>query len=191
MKRGFVLITVALFMAFFVGPLFAAGGGESSSTATSEPLVWYMPGGNGFPYNEAAQKAVDDKFNELVQKAIGTTVEINYPGTFSDYNTKMPLILASGERMDLFWTATWSNNFLQAVANGYCAGLDDLLVKYGQDILKDTKDQLEATRVDGQIRGVWSQQIAAYQDVVYAQRPIVEKYGFDMSKVKSLLSMAP
>jgi putative aldouronate transport system substrate-binding protein len=189
MKRTICIVTVLAVAVCLTAPVFTAG--QQGGTELSEPLIWYVPGGSGFPYNEAEEKAVYDAFNAIVEPAIGTTVQINAQGKFGEYNETMPLMLASGEYMDIFWTATWSNNFLQNAYDGFLAGLDDLLEEYGQDILKDTREQLEATRINGEIRGVWSQQIAAYTKVFNVQMPLAEKYGWDLESVEVFEDLEP
>jgi putative aldouronate transport system substrate-binding protein len=189
MKHTARLFMVVIAVVCFAVPAFT--GGQQGASETSKPLIWYVPGGGGFPYNETEEQAVYDAFNAIVEPALGTTVEINVQGKFGEYNETMPLLLASGEYLDIFWNATWSNNFLQNAYDGYLAGLDDLLEEYGQDILKDTRDQLEATRINGEIRGVWSQQIAAYTKVFNVQMPLAEKYGWDLEDVETFEDLEP
>lgn len=189
MKRTMVLCVVALLVTAFAVPIFAEGGQESAEEA--KPLIWYVPGGNGYPYNENDEAAVYEAFNELVERDLGTTVEIRAQGKFGEYSETMPLVLASGEYLDIVWTATWSNDFLQNAYDGFYAGLDDLLEEYGQDILADIRDQLEAARIDGEIRGVWSQQIAAYNSIYNTGMDLVEKYGWDPESIESIADLEP
>ncbi len=189
MKRTIALLTAALLLLAAV-PLFAAGQREAAEPE-DQPLVWYIPGGGGYPYNEADERAVYERFNELLERDLGMTVEINVQGSFGEYDERMPLILASGEYMDIMWTAVWSNDFLQNASDGFYAGLDELLEQHGQDILADTREQLEATRVDGQIRAVWSQQIAAYNSIFNARLDLVEEYGWEPESITSLDQIEP
>ncbi len=190
MRRTIVLVTIALFVAMIAAPVFAAGTQEAES-ASAEPLVWYVPGGAGYPYNETDEQAVYDAVNELLMQDLGTSVDIRVEGGFGEYNERMPLILASGEKMDLLWTAVWSNDFLKNASDGFYAGLDDLLEEHGQDILADIGEQLEATRVDGEIRAVWSQQIAAYNSIFRVRMDLVEEYGWDLDSIESLADLEP
>lgn len=191
MKRAITIVAMAVLLVAAVLPLFAAGQGEAAAEAEPRPLVWYVPGGAGYPYNEAEEAAVYDAFNELVEADLGTTVEINVQGSFGEYNETMPLVLASGEYLDIVWTAVWSNDFLQNAYDGFYAGLDDLLEQYGRDILADTRSQLEATRIDGEIRGIWSQQIAANNSIFKTRMDLVEKYGWDPTTVDSMPDLEP
>jgi putative aldouronate transport system substrate-binding protein len=190
MKRTLTLIGAALLLVALSTPLFAAGEQEGTA-AEPQPLVWYVPGGSGYPYNETEEAAVYEAFNELVEADLGTTVEINVQGKFGEYNETMPLVLASGEYLDIVWTAVWSNDFLQNAYDGFYAGLDSLLEQYGQDILADTRAQLEATRINGEIRGVWSQQIAAYNTVFKTRMDLVDKYGWEPAEIDWLADLEP
>ena len=182
---------LALFLLAGAATAFGAGQQDEAAAAESAPLIWYVPGGGGYPYNETEEAAVYEAFNEIMEQEIGVTVDITVQGGFGEYGDTMPLILASGESMDIFWTANWSNDFLQNAADGYLAGLDDLLEEYGQDILSDTREQLEATRVNGEIRGVWSQQIAVYNSQITANMDLVEEYGWDMNAIEVLEDLEP
>lgn len=190
MKRTLLLLTAALLVLATAMPLFAAGQ-RDAAVPEDQPLVWYIPGGAGYPYNEADEQDVYAAFNDLLERDLGTTVEINVQGSFGEYDERMPLILASGEYMDILWTAVWSNDFLQNASDGFYAGLDDLLEEYGQDILADIREQLEATRVDGEIRAIWSQQIAAYNSVFSVRMDLVEKYGWTPETVTSIDQIEP
>ena len=85
-------------------------------------------------------------------------------GIFGDYNTRMPLLLASGEEMDILWTARGSNDFRANASDGY---------------------------FDGQIRTIWSQQIAAFTATVRLNMTLAEEYGFDPSSVESPEDLEP
>jgi putative aldouronate transport system substrate-binding protein len=186
------IVAPALLIVLAISPAFAGGEQEAAGTGEdASPLIWYVPGGSGYPYNEAEQQAVEDALNELVEPAIGTTVDIRVQGKFGEYDERMPLVLASGEKMDILWTSTWSNSFLRNAYDGFYAGLDELLEEHGEGILADTRQQLEAARVEGEIRGVWSQQIAANTTSVEVNMELAEKYGWDLESVDELSDIEP
>ena len=189
MKRVITVVTIAALL--FGGAALAFATGSEEVAGSSDPLIWYVPGGNGYPYNETEEAAVYEAFNAMTEEALGVTVDIRTQGAFGEYRDTMPLILASGEDMDLLWTANWSNDFLQNAFDGFLAGLDDLLVEYGQDILADTAEQLEATRVNGEIRAVWSQQIAVYNTQITVNMDLVEEYGWDFESVQTFEDVVP
>jgi len=186
MKR-IALVLAALLAA---ASLFAAGQTDTPQTAKeATSLVWYLPGGGTFPYPDA--KEVYAALNDMFKKDLNVTVEFKIPGAFGEYNKTMPLIMAAGEKMDIIWTSSWCNNFIQAANDGLYAGLDDLLPKYAPTIWKDTKDSLEAARVNGKIMGVWSQQIAAYTSNFIVYEHHVKKYGWDVKAVKNIRQIEP
>lgn len=78
----------------------------NSSEGTSLPridLVGYLlsdpPPGND---------AVIVELNEKLKKDINTTIKINYMG-WSDYTSKYPVVLASGEPLDFIYASSWTN----------------------------------------------------------------------------------
>ena len=127
----------------------------------------------------------------MLERDLGITVDIKATGGFGEYKETMPLAMAAGEKFDLVWTASWCNNFMDSASDGYYAGLDELLPQYAPTIWKDTKDALNATRVNGEIRGVWSQQIAAKTSNFSLLQSMIDKYGWDVSSIKEVEDLEP
>lgn len=186
MKRFLCVILVLL----AAGGLFAKGQADKTAAkAAPVDLIWYVPGGGNFPYPDAAK--VYAAFNEMTKKDLNTTVTFKVTGAFGDYNQTMPLALAAGEKFDIVWTSNWSNSYIDGASKGYYAPLDDLLPKYAPSIWKDTKDSLESARYKGKIMGVWSQQIAIVNSSVILRMPMIDKYKWDVSKIKMLQDIEP
>jgi len=185
---SFLLCPLLLMMA---APLFAAGQGDSASAEDTVDLIWYVPGGNGFPYAQEDEKEVYAELNAMLERDLGITVEIQATGGFGEFKETMPLAMAAGEKFDIVWTAHWCNNFMDAAGDGYYAGLDELLPEYAPTIWKDTKDALESTRVNGEIRGVWSQQIAAKTSNAFLRQNLIDKYGWDISTIEEVEDLEP
>jgi putative aldouronate transport system substrate-binding protein len=66
----------------------------------------------------AGMPAVMAELNKKLKKDIGVTMEINYIG-WGDFQSKYPLILASGEDFDWIYTANWSFYFQQAAKGAF------------------------------------------------------------------------
>ncbi len=180
-------IIYVLMLVLMAGTLFAAGQADAADDSEKlTELIWYVPGG---PYTDSA--VVYDALNEMFNRDLGINVEIKATGGFGEYRETMPLAMASGEKFDLVWTASWCNTFLDAATDGLYAPLDELLPKYAPTIWKDTGDSLEATRVDGKIRAVWAQQIAAYTSNVILRQPLIDKYGWDVSTIQTIQDIEP
>lgn len=179
-----------VFLMLFSAPfLFAGGQQETSSEKEPVKLVWYIPGGGKFPYQDAPE--VYAELNKMLIEDLGVEVEFKVTGQFGEYKETMPLAMAAGEKFDIVWTSSWCNDFLTAANDGYYAGLDTLLEENAPTIWKDTKDALAATVVDGEIRGVWSQQIAAKTSNFQVRDRMVEAYGWDIDSVKTPYDLEP
>lgn len=180
-------IVLALVLLMATSVLFANGQKEVVKEVPT--LIWYLPGGSGFPYQDDDE--VYAKLNEMLVADLGVKVDFRATGQFGDFKETMPLAMMAGEKFDIVWTAHWNNPFLPAANDGYYAGLDDLLKEHAPTIWKDTSSAMEALRVDGQIRGVWSQQIAAKTSNFMLRDRMIEDYGWDVSKVKTLRDLEP
>jgi len=188
-KATFILISAVLLL--MPSSVFATGQDEQSSSDKPVELIWYIPGGSGFPYAAADEQEVYSAINEMLKRDLGITVDVRATGGFGEYKETMPLAMAAGEKFDVVWTAHWCNNFMDAASDGYYAGLDELLPEYAPTIWKDTKDALESTRVNGEIRGVWSQQIAAKTSNFFLLEGMIDKYGWDVDSIKELKDLEP
>jgi putative aldouronate transport system substrate-binding protein len=69
------------------------------------------------------------EFNKKLVKDINARMEINYIG-WGDFQSKYPLILASGEDFDWIYTANWAFYFQQAAKGAFMEITDDMLKKY-------------------------------------------------------------
>ena len=64
------------------------------------------------------QAMVDAEFNELMSELINTTCTINFL-TWADTTTKYPLVLASGETIDIAFGAAWLDYPCLALKGAY------------------------------------------------------------------------
>lgn len=189
MKRIAILATTVTVLLCAVSA-FAAGQKESRAVSQETVnLIWYAPGGGTFPYPDA--QAVYDTLNERLKKDLGISVTMKITGAFGQYKETMPLAMAAGEKMDIVWTSSWSNDYLKAANDGMYAPLDELLPKYAPTIWKDTAAMLEAARVNGNIFAVWNQQIAAKTTKFNVRDSLTEKYGWKLDSVKKPADLEP
>ena len=97
--------------------------GKGADTSSPVELNMYLIGSPAKDYD-----AVLAKFNETAKKDLNCTVKVNWIG-FGDFSTKYPLVLASGENIDLIYTSTWLNYYQQAQKGAFMA-LDEIGPKY-------------------------------------------------------------
>lgn len=150
-------------------------------------LVYYLP----FGAQQAGQDEVFQKANEIIKNEINATVKFNVldQGT---YKEKMPVMIASGEPMDMMFTSHWLNDYYQNVAKGALAPLDDLLKQYGQSLINDIPQlAFDSIRIDGKLYGIPNYQSIAGRLVYVLKKDLVEKYKFDYANVKSYKDLEP
>lgn len=124
---------------------------------------------------EAASKITEEKFN--------TTIELVRFG-YGSYMEELNLMLASGEKLDLFTAFRLS---VTAGANaGQIIALDELLENYGQDILADIpKEDWKCTSLNGSIYGVRNNKELASGYGIAMVTEILETLETDITEIKS------
>ena len=119
--RRWLLLVMALLLLAGVMP----AGADEAAVDTSEKveLVMYFLGDQ-----PADTKSVEAALNEKLEKDLNATLKIiNIP--WADWRSKYNLVLASGEKVDLIYTANWCQFVEQARKGAYMA-LNDLLPVY-------------------------------------------------------------
>lgn len=123
------------------------------------------------------------KANEITVPKFNTSIEIVRYG-FGEWEDQVQLMLASGEKIDLMaslWLSVGS-----AAGNGQILPLDDLLAKYGQDMLKDINEQDWAcSSVNGQIYGVRNNKELACGYGVAMRTDVLQSVDYDYKSIKS------
>ena len=104
----------------------------------------------------------------------------------------MKLAFAAGEECDIVFTAPWINNFIQNVANGNLAPLDDLLPQYAPGLWKSMPPTTwEAERVDGKIYGIPNQQIWVKPFGFGIRKDLADKYKLDVNAINKYAELEP
>lgn len=151
-------------------------------------LSWYMLKPID---NEKDQAVVEAEANKTINEKINANLHFNFLDNAS-WNDKMRLMSASGEAYDLVFTAAWTNNLDLNVQRGAFLPLNDLLQKYGQEILKRVdKRAWDAVTYNGQImavpgEGPWTQPLGNV-----FKKDLVEKYNFDYKNAKTIKELEP
>ena len=135
-------------------------------------------------------KKVQDAVNDYIGDKINVQINLTDIGS-GEYTDKANLALANNE-INLLWTASWES----------VIGTNDLVPKNAvydlTDIIQGTdlynsmdEGQWEATKYDGKIYfiPVYKDNVEGYD--IMARQDLVDKYGWDMSSVKSLKDIEP
>ena len=151
-------------------------------------LTWYIKSASNVTDIETVTAAINEYLNETLK--LNVTLNFVFPSSYSD---QTQLALATGDAIDMAWTANWGGlDYLTNVAKEAFVPLDDLLAEYGQGILETIPAHgLEATRVNGSIYAIPNVQGWFTQAALYINKDIADKYNFDTSAVKSYKDLEP
>ena len=141
--------------------------------------------------NEKDQKEVEAEANKVIKEKINANLTFNFFDNAS-WQDKMKLMSAAGEPYDLVLTTSWTNSLNDNVAKGALLQLDDLLKKYGQDILKKTDPRAwKAVTYNGKIMAIPGQTPYTNPTSYVFKKDLVDKYKFDFKSVKSYKDLEP
>ncbi len=174
-----------------------AAGGESKTASTAQTesksaeqlsavkLKWYVPGSTA-KMTPSGQEGAVKQMNSLTEPEINATVDLQIID-FGDYETKMQMVIASGEEYDLCFTANWFNSFIANVSKGAFAPLNDLLTEYGRTLLDVTPDYgWDAITINGNIYAMHCRQNWNMSEGIYVRKDLADKYGFNPTGVVSM-----
>lgn len=184
MKKMRKLVSLLLAAGMLTG---IAGCGEKKETAGGD-----MPTLNWALFFKAQDdlKAVEAEVNKIVEKQIGAHVNIIRIEE-GNYNEKIQLGLAGGEDIDICNMAP-RFGFLSHVSRGAFLPLDEVIEKNAPELLSIMpSDFWEAAKVGGKLYGVPNYQIVGRMNGFVAQKDLLDKYGFDLSKTSKLEDIEP
>lgn len=149
-------------------------------------ILWYHIG--------PPQKDTDPVFKEVnlyTKQKINATVEMRLTD-WQNYDKKIEAIIASGDPFDICFTAAYGNHYAQNAINGAFVELNPLLEKYGQGILQCIHPLFfEGVRIQGKIYAIPANKELAHQNALVFNKKYVDKYRFDLSKIKTLDALEP
>ncbi|MDQ6423600.1 ABC transporter substrate-binding protein [Paenibacillus sp. LHD-117] len=163
----------------------------SAPEPTPEPLEPYtikmfVPGGaapkDQALVNEEVSKYLKDKLNVTLD------MEVIEWGSWQD---KINLKMASGEEFDLVSTFYW-DNYLTKIQQGSIIPLNDLMDKYAKEAVSIMHPSLlNGGLVGGKTYGMPTNKEMASAAGLLFRKDLVDKYQFDLSKVKTLQDLEP
>ena len=172
MKKSKVFLFL-LVIAIAASPLFAAGGQESVPAASTGPvkLTISFP---SRPVFDPTQPAIQEIF-----KRNNVIVEVLLAENTADAKN---LMFASGNLPDIFNLSFL--DYLQYMSLGYFKALDDMLPKYGPNILKNTSaDGWKFMTINGKKYG-YPYEANKVKHYAFARVDWIKNVGIDLSKNK-------
>lgn len=159
---------------------------KQNDDPTTDKLVMVFPAGN-VPRDLSL---VEAEINDYLMKKINATLDIRTIDMGSWWD-KTGLMFASGEQMDIIFTAGWMR-FGDEIAKGRYLPLDELLDKYGSGIRKILDPSiLEASKVNGKLYGIVTNKEFASSKGLVLRQDLVDKYDINLSQVRTLSDFGP
>jgi len=178
-RRALAVIALAALVA--VG---AAASGQSDSAAKTGPvtLTYFSP--------DMGRILKEDAPNFLeLQKRLNMKIDANFVPS-AEFTQKLNVMVASGEMPDVVKINGY--DYAQYVPQGVLLPLNDLVEKLGPNLKKQVPQAAwELSTVNGKIYAIPMQQIWAYWDCVFFPASLVEKYRWDLSKIKKPADVEP
>lgn len=149
-------------------------------------LVWYS-------YNPTSpdDDVVFEQLNEYLREKINVEIEPHFL-TGNDYKEKVAIQIASGNEVDICFTSSWAVNYMQHAGKGAFAEIGSLMDENAPKLKAFLgEDILESAKVDGKLYGIPTYKDLATQFVYLVRKDMVEKYGMDVSAVKTYADIEP
>jgi len=141
-----------------------------------------------FVYTGSPQKdeeEIEAAMNEYLLTKINAKIDL-IPIDWGPWDDKVNLMIASREKVDIFFTAQWNKHAIN-VSKGAFLVVDDLLEQYGQGILQRLDPVfLAGAKIDGHNYAVPTNKEMAAQGGIIYRSDIAEELGIDMTKVKRI-----
>ncbi|HOV41186.1 MAG TPA: ABC transporter substrate-binding protein [Oscillospiraceae bacterium] len=167
----------------------SSAGGDSSS-GKKVTISVYRPSFNIASPDTNEVKKVQDEINAYIGDKINVEIKLNDIGS-GEYTDKCNLALGAGEVV-LFFTANWMQTIKtdDVVKQNAVYDLTELLPKY--DIYKAIPDWVwPASSFDGKNYFIPCYKESAEGYNLMFRKDLIDKYGWDISKVKSLKDIEP
>ena len=142
-------------------------------TSEEVEIILYMIGDRPADYDKMLEE-----FNKKAKADLNCTLKVNFL-TWGEYRTKYPLILSSGEPIDLIYVATWLNFYPQAQKGAFLP-IEDILEKSSPNTYSTiTEAAMRQATVNGHVYAVsgTKESYNSYGPVV--RKDLMEKYGMD------------
>lgn len=164
---------------------------ETTETVKTEPYTidWYFIG-NG---PQADEKVVEEGINKHLAENTDLNVEVDlHPYDWGTYGDKMRTLLASGEDVDLFFSATWGSDIYENLRKGLLTDLTDLIAENAPNTYKTlSKGFLQGSAIKGRNYALPCHKEMATQKGVLLNKAMIDEFNFDISTIKKIEDLEP
>ncbi len=152
-------------------------------------IKWYFIG-NG---QQPDVKLVEDAASKYIQqKGLNATVKLQCYTWGDDYDNRMRMIIASGEPFDISFTSSWANLYKVNVAKGAFLDITKLAPKHMPKAWKQLHPAFKTgSQIDGKNYALPANKELAHQWGFWINKSFIDKYQFDISKIKTLADIEP
>ncbi len=191
MKKGKRLLAVIL-VAMLTGTAFvgcksnqeqgnsSGGSGSKGDSGETVKLRYYLSDTTG-----TDDAKVADAINEIIRPKINAEIEIVKYGA-GDYSQKLPLAIASNEKMDICFDAGWMDYVNRAKSNAYY-DISEKVETLTPDLYKTVDPLLwQGVTINGGIYGVPTYKELAEQWALYAETDFLKEKNIDASKITKI-----
>jgi putative aldouronate transport system substrate-binding protein len=165
----------------------------ASSAASASPKATLEPYDVSLLYQAKPMKddaLVQEELNKYLKEKINTTVSLQ-PIASADYKKKTELMMNTGEKMDLVFTASWLD-FSANVTKGAFLELDTLLDKFAPETKKMLHPlYLEAPRYKGKLYAVPTDKEITQGKAWTFRKDIIDKYQIPIDKINKVEDLEP
>ena len=181
---------ISLAAAVMMVCLLVAGCGTASAATTGSALApvtlsWYLPAN---PQKDTA--LVQDALKTYLADKINASIELNFVD-WGSWGDKTNVMISSGESYDIMFTAGWSG-FLNNVTKGAFLDITDMLGTYCPNTMAMMPQVYkDAVKVQGRSYGISTNKDLAHTWGIVYRSDITDKYGIDMSGVKTFADLGP
>ncbi len=166
----------------------ASSAGETSGVPELKPveLTWYAI---ATPQKDTA--LVEKEVESYLKNKLNVKLKINY-FDWGAYEQKMNVMIATGDKFDLCFTAGWQLNFQQNAGKGAWMDIKEYIEQYGPNLKEKFGKYFAATTIDGKLYGIpYNMSGLGSQGSAYIRKDLAEKYNLDVSSLKSYEDLEP
>lgn len=168
---------------------------KQSSTSQSDnklkeyEIRWVMPNSV-----QPDQELVNAEMSKITKEKINATLKVEFID-WGAYDQKIPIMMASGDKLDLIFTSNWTpgSDYYNSVNKGaFLEITKDMLQKFAPNVLKNVPEKVwPAAQINGKLYAIINTQIEGRTPGMAALKKYTDKYSFDMTKVTKLEDMTP